>query len=69
MTNPIQLNGGSYSSGEIIAAIAASNDPTIDLSQVNEKLDYLIATYANLHTKLNAIEAQLLTLPTSWSIS
>lgn len=68
MSNPIQLNGGSYSSAEIIAAIAASNDPTVDLSEVNQKLDFIVASCAALNDKVVTIENRLVNLPTTWSI-
>ena len=61
MSNSIDLAGGSYSPAEIFAAIAESNDPTVDLSAVTTQL-------GAIQTRLTAIEAKLLTLPTSWSI-
>ena len=61
MSNEVQLGGGSYSASELIAAIAQSNDPSVDLSAVIAKLDAI-------ESRLVSLELKLLTLPTSWSI-
>jgi hypothetical protein len=72
----IELGGGSYSASEIIQAIAESNDPTVDLTTVEAKLDQLnsqqtalLQVLTNTEARIYAIEAKLSTLPTTWSFS
>ncbi|MDC0277599.1 hypothetical protein OAK87_01345 [bacterium] len=61
MSNEVQLGGGSYSASELFAAIAQSNDHEVGNTEVLAKLDAIT-------TRLVAIEAKLLTLPSNWSI-
>ena len=61
MTN-INLGGSSFSQEEVLAAIAASNDPAVDLSSVTTRLDAVAL-------RLAAIEQHLSNLPSSWTIS
>ena len=72
----IQLNGQTFTTSEVINAIATSNDPTVDLSTVEAKLDQLngqqvalLQVLTNTEARITAIEAKLSTLPTSWSFS
>ena len=72
----IQLNGQTFSTSEVIQAIAESNDPTVDLSTVEARLDQLngqqvalLQVLTNTEARITAIEAKLSTLPTSWSFS
>ena len=72
----IQLNGQTFSTSEIIAAIAESNDPTVDLSTVEAKLNQLnsqqtalLQVLTNTEARITAIEAKLSSLPTTWSFS
>ena len=76
MTNSINLGGGSYSSTELIQAIQQSNDPTVDLTPVLDKLTVLAAlldsvhqTQVSIESRLHSIENKLASLPTNWSIS
>ena len=41
MSSSIELNGQTFTTSEVIAAIAQSNDPTVDLTTVEAKLDQL----------------------------
>ena len=61
MSNLIDLPGGSYTPAEIFQAIAETNDHEVGNADVLAKLDAI-------NTRLTAIEAKLLTLPTNWSI-
>ena len=72
----IQLNGQTFSTSEVINAIATSNDPTVDLSTVEAKLDQLngqqvalLQVLTNTEARITAIESKLSTLPTTWSFS
>lgn len=72
----IQLNGQTFSTSEVIQAIAESNDPTVDLSTVEAKLDQLngqqvalLQVLTNTEARITAIESKLSTLPTNWSFS
>lgn len=61
MSDLINLDGGSYTATEIFTAIAKSNDPSVDLTQVSNKLDAIAS-------RLDAIESQLANFPSSWTI-
>ena len=72
----IELNGQTFTTSEVIAAIAQSNDPTVDLSTVEAKLDQLnsqqtalLQVLTHIETRTTAIEAKVSTLPTNWSFS
>jgi hypothetical protein len=72
----IQLNGQTFSTQQVNQAIAKSNDPTVDLSTVEAKLDQLNSQQTELlqvltytEARITSIEAKLSTLPTTWSIS
>ena len=72
----IQLNGQTFTTSEVINAIATSNDPTVDLTTVEAKLDQLngqqvalLQVLTNTEARITAIEAKLSTLPTTWSFS
>ena len=41
MSSSIELNGQTFTTSEVIAAIAQSNDPTVDLTTVEAKLGQL----------------------------
>ena len=76
MSSSIELNGQSFTTSEVIAAIAASNDPTVDLTTVEAKLDQLnsqqtalLQVLTNTEARIYAIENKLATLPTTWSFS
>ena len=62
MSTLINLGGESYSAAEVIDAIAASNDPSVDLSEVTQQLEAIEA-------RLSIIEARLNAFPDSWFIN
>ena len=57
----ININGDNYTAEEIIEAIAASNDPQPDLTQVEEKL-------TQIEARLHAIENKVANMPLNWTI-
>lgn len=72
----IEPNGQTFTTSEVINAIAASNDPTVDLSTVETKLDQLnsqqtalLQVLTNTEARITVIESKLATLPTNWSFS
>ena len=67
MTNSIDLTGGSYSPSELISAIAQSNDPTVDLSSLENKADLTYAALVTIEARMTAIESKLASLPTNWT--
>lgn len=72
----IELNGQAFTASEVINAIAESNNPTLDLTKVELKLDELnsqqnalLQVLLTSETRITAIETKLATLPTTWSFS
>ncbi len=70
MANIITLpDGNTITSDQLIQAIAESNDPTIDLSSIENKLDLTYSALISLEARLTHIEEKLANLPTEWTIS
>ena len=72
----IQLNGHTFTNEQVIQAIAQSNDPTVDLSTVEAKLDQLnsqqvalLQVLSNTETRITAIEAKLANMPLHWTLT